>query len=620
MSLSMCGIVGVVRAFGERPRVSEAQFVGMRDQLQSRGPDAGEHLFHRNVAFGHRRLAVIALGADGAQPMVTADGRWSITYNGELYNDAELRASLKAGGHEAPISGSDTATLLAVLQAWGIDGLTRLRGMYALAAHDRHLRAVHLARDPLGMKPLYWSFDGIELVFASDPKAILAHPEVSAVPDLEGISAYLSNLRSCLGERTLFGGISCLAPGQRLELQTDGSRFRPHVIMDATPSVATTGDCSAEEAGEQLRELMEDSVRRHLWSDRPVALLLSGGIDSALISALAQKIGCEAKAYVAGSDREGAGGDLDEAAAVAKDLGLELERVVLSEGDFVHGWQQMVRGGGMPLSTPNEVAIHRLAQRIADDGAVVALGGEGADEVFGGSGAVMDAAHAFEEVGVPGLGAGRFHLEACAWIAPVAKVGVFTPEVWGALNGDEGLVNTCDRLFEAGVREAGPDADPLEAHLRFLRRVNLTGLLERLDRSTMLASVEGRTPFADTAIRKFADGLCMSAKFTPRAILAGAGGGAASRGEEIGPPRTKLAVREAARGLVSEHVLQRPKTSFPLPLQDWIGQCGPLLTQSPFARALFQDSIIEQVAAAPGENWTYAWPMLNIAMWGDRWF
>lgn len=615
MSLCMCGIVGVVCAFGDRPSVSETQFVRMRDQLQRRGPDAGEHLFHRNVAFGHRRLAIIALGTDGAQPMITADGRWSITYNGELYNDAELRESLAAGGHEAPISGSDTATLLAVLQAWGIDGLTRLRGMYALAAHDRHLRTVHLARDPLGMKPLYWHFDGGELVFASDPRAILAHPRVSAVPDLEGISAYLSNLRSCLGERTLFGGISCLSPGQRLELQTDSGRFRPRVIMDATPSVATNNDCSPEHAGAELRGLMEDSVRRHLWSDRPVALLLSGGIDSALISALAQETGCEARAYVAGSDRDGAGGDISEAAAVAQDLGLDLQRVVLDEADFVHGWQEMVREGGMPLSTPNEVAIHRLAKRIAADGAVVALSGEGADELFGGYGAVMDAAHAFEEVGVPGLGAGRFHLEACAWIAPVAKGDVFVPDVWGSLGHDEGLIHACDRLFAAGVREAGPDADPLEAHLRYLRRVNLTGLLERLDRSTMLASVEGRTPFADVAIREFADGLCMSAKYTPRAVLAGGGGG-----EKSGPPRTKLAVREAARGLVSEHVLQRPKTSFPLPLQDWIAQCGPLLNQSPFARALFQDAIIEHVAAAPGENWTYAWPMINIAMWGDRWF
>lgn len=545
--------------------------------------------------------------------MGSSDGRWRVVYNGELYNDAELRAELAAQGH-VPGRRGDTATIVGALEVWGLGALAKLRGMYAIAVHDRLQRSVHLFRDPFGIKPLYWSFDGAELVFASDPRALLAHPRITVEPDLEGVSAYLSNLRSCLGSRTLFRGVHCLEPGMQLDLRTDVQNFRPRVSLAAEP--APQQGIDLERASEELREIMADSVHQHLWSDRPSAVLLSGGLDSALIAALAVESGNRPTAFVAGCVEEGDEGDRAQAAQVAQDLGLDLRQVALDQEAFVTGWQEMIQTGGMPLSTPNEVAICALARAMAAEGRVVALGGEGADELFGGYGAVMDAAHAFEEAGALGMGAGRFHLEACAWVAPAAKGELLHPYVWEALEEDRSLIALSDRLFDLGRQELGPDAHPLEAHLRFLRRVNLTGLLERLDRSTMLASVEGRVPFADRRVRSFADALPMEKKYTPARALVGAGG-PAGPGSVSG---TKLVVREAARGLVNGRVLERPKTSFPLPMQRWIADSGSLLRESPFATALFQAEAIERVASDPSGQWTRAWPMLNLAQWGDRWF
>ncbi len=588
----------------------------MRDTMIARGPDGAGLRIERNVALGHRRLAIIAPGPDGDQPMSSSDGRWCVAYNGELYNDDELRAELRASGLPLPLRG-DTATIVSALEAWGLEALSKLRGMYAIAVHDRQQRSVHLFRDPFGIKPLYWSFDGTELVFASDLRALLRHPRVAVAPDLEGVSGYLTNLRTNLGQRTLFRGVHCLEPGMQLNLRTDVANFRPRLSLGAEEPPLEGIDPRA--AADQLREVLADSVQRHLWSDRPSAVLLSGGLDSALIAALAAESGDRPTAFVAGCEGEGPEGDRAQAAEVARELGLDLREVSLDQATFLRGWSEMVNIGGMPISTPNEVAIRALARAMAAEGRVVALGGEGADELFGGYGAVMDAAQTFESVGAPGLGAGRFHLEACAWVAPAAKAEILSPYVWDVLNDDAALIESSDRLFELGRRELGPEADPLEAHLRYLRRVNLTGLLERLDRSTMLASVEGRVPFADRRVRAFADALPMAYKYGPAPALVGGGGSSDLRPQ--GPaPRTKLVVRDAARGLVGERVLQRPKTSFPLPMQRWIADSGSILRDSPFATALFQPEAIERVASDPSAHWTHAWPMLNLAQWGDRWF
>ncbi|MCP4223828.1 MAG: hypothetical protein GY773_10840 [Actinomycetia bacterium] len=189
-------------------------------------------------------------------------------------------------------------------------------------------------------------------------------------------------------------------------------------------------------------------------------------------------------------------------------------------------------------------------------------------------------------------------------LSPAAKPDLFLPDVWRALEDDAFVIGEYDRLFERCREEVGPHAAPLDPHLRFLRRLNLSGLLERLDRATMLAGVEGRTPFADSRVLAFTDALPMALKLDL----------------DREPPVGKLVLRRAFSADLPPAVLSRPKASFPLPFQGWLAGKGQSMSRSCLTRGLFLPSMVERIAADPAGNWPYAWPMANLARWGDRWW
>jgi asparagine synthase (glutamine-hydrolysing) len=245
----------------------------------------------------------------------------------------------------------------------------------------------------------------------------------------------------------------------------------------------------------------------------------------------------------------------------------------------------------------------------------VALSGEGADELLAGYGGFLDAAAVFCARGPAVLSGARFQLEAGAWISPAVKGEVLAREVWDELSADAALIAEFERTFDRCAAEVGDAAQPLDAHLRFQRHMNLTGLLQRLDTATMLASVEGRTPFADVEFMRVCESLPMAVKFAERAAAPTGGAPALHAGR-----RTKLALRHAFAGRVPRPVIERRKASFPLPFQRWIGSQGHVLRDSAFANAVFDARTLEVVSGDPSEHWTYAWPMMNVALWGDRWF
>jgi asparagine synthase (glutamine-hydrolysing) len=274
----------------------------------------------------------------------------------------------------------------------------------------------------------------------------------------------------------------------------------------------------------------------------------------------------------------------------------------------------MIAAMGLPLSTPNEVAINEVARALRGRGHIVALSGEGADELFAGYDAPMMDAAVFE--GVPtgrphALAAaaagvqdpGHFQLLVGAWVPPASKGAILDPEVHRGLEGDGVLLDFYRDEFArfAAECEGGQGPERLQPHLRFLRRINLAGLLQRLDTATMLASVEGRTPFADVAIAALAESLPVSEKIT------------------LGPgaPETKRVLRRAFAAELPELVLTRAKASFPLPMPAWVADVAPRLRESPFARALFNTAAIETVAANASQLWQLAWPMVNLSLWGD---
>lgn len=605
----MCGILGVATTHTRPLSVGIQSLDRMRDTMRARGPDGAGLWISPPIALAHRRLAVLDPSESAAQPMRSADDRFAIVYNGELYNDAQVRAELSREGVRFRTE-SDTETVLAALSCWGPAALPRLRGMFALGFYDAERRSLLLGRDPLGIKPLYWSLlragGGEELVFASEPRAILAHPAARARPDMAVVSSYLTTIRTTLGTRTLFDGIRTLRPGQAIAFDFAGDEIVPRPLpVPAEPAPAATPDAPAA-----VRAAVEESVRLHLRADVPLCGLLSGGLDSSVIALLASRGVSTLHTYCSGAadSTRDEHSDFAFARRAAAHLRTSHTDAPVSRELFAQRWPEMVGAMGLPLSTPNEVAINQVARRLRADGMVVALSGEGADELFAGYEGPMREAAAFEGL-LPGTHAeatrtaesrARFQLAANAWIPPDAKAAALNEPLWRGLESDAALHEFYRAEFESCACR-----DPLAAHLKFHRRINLTGLLQRLDTATMLEGVEGRTPFADRRILALAESLPMADKvrFAPD-----------------GSCQTKRALRLAFAGDLPAAIIDRPKASFPLPFQSWVADNAPVLRQSAFARDIFTPAAIESVIAQPEQLWRLAWPMINIAMWGRVWW
>jgi asparagine synthase (glutamine-hydrolysing) len=551
------------------------------------------------VLLAHRRLIVVDTSPGGAQPMRAPDGSSSwgtLVYNGELYNDAALRRELVACGYTFTAS-SDTQTVLAALHRWGADAITRLRGMFALAWLSPQGRSLLLARDPLGIKPLYYRTQvkggSRELVFASEP-APLAATSSTLQPDLVTVSSYLTTIRTTLGTRTLFEGISTLEPGEVQVWDLTSN--------DLSLTRQTVGIRSEERDPEETRAVIEDAVASHLRADVPICCLLSGGLDSSIIASIAARSTDRLRTYCAGAPApEGTRDDHWAASVMAQHLGSQHVGVQIDEGMFTRRWAAMVARQGVPLSTPNEVAINEVARVLRADGNRVALSGEGADELFGGYAGPMAAAAEFEHQGRPGgLSGGAFQLNDAAWIPLDVKSAVFLPQTMAATGQDEVLRSWYETTFAElalGARH------PLETHLRFMRRVNLAGLLGRLDTAMMLEGVEGRTPFADVRVAAFAEGLAMPEKYAG-----------------LGVEGTKRCLRRAFAGVLPREIIERPKASFPLPFQNWLADAASGLAASDWMRSCFTEASLHMIGANPQGLWRLAWPMTNLALWSERWW
>lgn len=608
----MCGILGIARPTGTPVTLTDAQILAMRDSMTHRGPDDAGLERLANIVLAHRRLSVIDPSPAGHQPMRFADTsghvRGWLIYNGEIYNDAELRRDLSREG-VAFTTTCDTETLGRACQRWGpASAAARARGMFAFAWLDPRAHTLTLARDPIGIKPLFYALigpaDAPELVFTSEIGAILSHPAVAARPDPITVSAYLTTIRTTLGPRTLYRGIQVLRPGEVLTFDLRSASLAH--TRAAIPAHAWSDEEISDP--ESTARIVRESVRLHLRADVPTCALLSGGLDSSIVCAVARHHAGVLRTYCSGapeSSGPGASEDFAFARLVASRLGVAHTEVPVTRDVFRARWPEMIARSRIPLGTPNEVAINQVARTLRADGHVVALSGEGADELFGGYDTPLSMALFHVEQGNtdPGL----FQLNAAAWVPLASKPGLMNPGWLAAAEHDEELRARYREDFQTLVAEAG-DAEPLEAHLRFHQRINLVGLLQRLDSATMLESVEGRTPLADVVVRAHAWSLPMSRKFTE--VRADAGSTPVTR--------TKIALREAFESDLPREVVERRKASFPLPFQAWVADQSETIRRSAFLREVFTDATIQTVATRPSELWSLAWPMANLAMWGDH--
>ncbi|MEO7648842.1 MAG: asparagine synthase (glutamine-hydrolyzing), partial [Bryobacteraceae bacterium] len=377
----MCGIAGFVRATpgSDPPAVLDR----MTGSIRHRGPDGSGVFRDPFASLGHRRLSIIDV-AGGSQPMFNEDGQVAIVYNGEIFNHSDLRPELEAAGHRYTTH-CDTETIVHAYEQYGPACVSRFRGMFSFAIWNRNNRKLFCARDRLGIKPFYYYFDGRVFVFASEIKALLEHPAISARFEQDALPEYLA-FGYLSGERTLFSGIRKLMPGHHLTVEPAlGDRLSLH-IEKYWDLPASSGDAHHQsDAGwiKECRQRLEETVRMRLMSDVPLGMFLSGGVDSSAIAALMKRmVSGPIKTFAVGY-KEAAYSELGYARQVATHIGADHREVSVGMEEFFDVLPRLICHEDEPITWPSSVSLYFVSKLAAREVKVV-LTGEGSDELFAG--------------------------------------------------------------------------------------------------------------------------------------------------------------------------------------------------------------------------------------------
>ena len=568
----MCGIAGLVVPPGDSP--DRAVLGRMTDVLAHRGPDDRGVEILGSVGFGHRRLSIIDLSPAGHQPMATTDRAQWITYNGEIYNYIEVREELVRAGH-AFRTDSDTEVILAAWRQWGPACLERLNGIFAFAIFEPGTGRLFLARDRLGIKPLYYHFDGRCLAFASEIKAILELPGLARKADLEALGDYLA-FRYTLTSQTLFAGILTLQPGCSLDIDVarlfDTGRL-PSPCCWWDPAYVTDATRDPRELAEQLAELVQDAVRLQLRSDVPVGCHLSGGLDSSTLTCIAARLQPGPIRTFTGRFRDAGGFDEGPfAQRVVDSVGADPTWIDVRYDDLSEAIVRAVRALDQPVVGPG-VLPQMEVSRVCAASVKVVLGGQGSDELFGGyswyrHGLLM------RGIGTLGLGIrgqGGSALEALRLFANqpvmeclsvIRRASPFVADAGWRQARAPGMPHALETtLVRGGLLEPARgrflaafnsgEADPLQRMFRFDVKNFLAGLLQVEDRTSMAFSLESRLPLLDHRLVEFAARLPVFLKTPDRAA--------------------KPLLREAVRRFVPAEIVDRTdKQGFPTPLCAWL--------------------------------------------------
>ena len=565
----MCGICGVIHRDGKP--VTEQLLLAMNERLRHRGPDGEGYHIDGNVGLAMRRLKIIDI-AGSDQPLYNEDGSVALVFNGEIYNYRELRRGLEARGHRLKTDG-DGETIVHLYEEHGGGAVEHLRGMFALALWDAKSKSLLLARDRFGQKPLYYYSDSRVFVFASEIKALLAHPDVPRVsrfelPDRRALSQYLS-FGYVPAPETAFHGIKMLSPATALEIDQAGeARERRYWALNSlAPSDPAA---NAHTYIGELRDKLDEAVKLRLMSDVPLGAFLSGGLDSSLIVALMRAhSNAGVKTFSIGFEGDDSFDETPYAEQVARHLGTEHESFRVKP-EAMSLLSQLVWHHDQPFADSSAIPTF-LVSKLTRAHATVALTGDGGDELFVGYERFYAAALMRRLAFVPApilRGAagllGRLP-EGTGYYDRVKRAGRFLRAGgqrledayfdWVRVFDDELLAEICPAA-EQHPPYINPYMDVAQADpIARLAQANMWSylpddLLIKADRCSMAASLEARAPFLDHELAEYVAGIPFNLK------LRGA--------------RTKHILKVAARGLLPDEIIERKKHGFGVPLGAWL--------------------------------------------------
>lgn len=665
----MCGIVGIFCLNGSG-KVDPALLARMRDEMQHRGPDGGNQWIAErgHVGFGHRRLSIIDLSTLANQPMPNEDRSVWITFNGEIYNHAKLRPLLVAAGHTFTTDHSDTEVLVHGFEEWGIDGLVdRLSGDFAFGIYDAKEDVLHLVRDQIGVKPLYFARFGDEFVFASEIKALMAHPRAERDIDPQAMVHYLSFLTTP-APMTMFKGVYKVPAGCRLRIDADGS-IRMHRHYDAAPG---KGIAPGETAGlseralesfyvDGVRTRLRASVERRMMSDVPFGVFLSGGVDSTTnVALMSDYTDQPLNTFTVGFKDHTGLNEMDHAEHAAKHFKTKHHEVLIDEADMIGYLDALIHHQDEPIADWVCIPLYFVSRLAHDNGVTVVQVGEGSDEQFCGYQSYMGylrlyhrywepfrkympgplqrlAANALTSVSsldprlpiyadiVDRAARNREHFWSGAMVFwNTVKNRLVRFEALGSAAHHKPMVDAgvlpesylipdsynVIRSFLGPFDVAHPDRDALTRMIHNEFRLRLPELLlMRVDKIAMSVSLEARVPFLDRDLVDFTFDIPEEWK------------------TRNGEP--KYLLKKAVEGLIPHELIYRKKMGFGAPMSEWLrGDFGKRVEREMMASGLMRrgffdvDVIREMFVNHRSQRADVAlqiWTLYNLTAWYDYW-
>jgi len=614
----MCGIAGYLTI--EPADENRAALERMTEAIRHRGPDDCGYYQDRLASLGHRRLSIIDV-AGGHQPIANEAGTTWIVYNGEIFNHAALRPALEKSGHRY-VTRCDTETVVHAYEEHGPDCVKLFRGMFAFAIWDREKRRLFCARDRLGKKPLYYYWDGRTLVFASEIKAVLAHPSLSAQLEEGLIPEYLA-FGYISEERTMFSGIRKLMPGHHMTLDLNSARpelkTQQYWEIPAPASEEEHRDDSAWIY--ECRERLEETVRMRLMSDVPLGVFLSGGLDSSAIAAIMKRQTDGAVKTFSVGYEETAFSELGYARRVAEAIGSDHHQVIVSMTDFFNALPSLVWHEDEPITWPSSVCLYFVSKLAAEQVKVV-LTGEGSDEMFGGYARyhLFDVNQRLQRY--YGILPGFLRRTVRGW---VAGSRLLSANVRRKLQHTfVGREESFEALYLDNFYSAFPASAPA-AYANFLRywketegwdalarllyvdqKTYLVELLMKQDQMSMATSIESRVPFLDHEFVEFSTRVPARLK--------------------IRDGVSKFIVKKAVEGLLPKEIVYRKKMGFPTPLRQWLLDRraqrlfdwlrDPKGLVAAFVEKSKLEDVLRRQQAGTEDATDRIWRLLNLQVWG----
>ncbi len=640
----MCGLTGVFDPNQKHGGDSLRQIVrGMTASISHRGPD-GEGYWvdpHGQIAFGHRRLAIIDLSSAGQQPMISADGRWVVTYNGEMYNTAKIRellGEIQYRGH------SDTEVLVEAISRWGVERtIQEINAMFAFAAWDSSLEELWLVRDRFGEKPLYYAWHENSLIFGSELKALIAVKGFDPDIDRQALGQLLHFVQIS-GSQTIYKGVKKLTPGSFLRVGRSGERTEPVRFWDPA-TVATNCDVRpprGNEVVDELEELLTTVVKSRMESDVPLGAFLSGGVDSSTVVALMQKVSApKVKTFTVGFNEDGYD-ESPHARAVANHLGTDHTELMLSPSDALAVIPKLPKIYDEPFADSSQIPTY-LVSALAREHVTVALSGDGGDELFGG----YDRYRVFEKLGrlrgfVPGpilniSGMALSSLSVETWnkigqgpigkLAPSSvrtRTGERVHKLSKLLTSKNNLdlyeqlvsVNSHPESLVIGYESLSTSADVNFSRSRFEDAMMADtysylpdDILVKVDRASMAVSLEVRVPLLDPDVFSFAWSLHPEDRVK----------------DGIG----KWPLRQVLNRYVPSHLVDRPKMGFGVPINKWLREDlrtwaselldSQLIREQGYFHAEPICRMWEEHESGNADRSTELWPVLMFQAWLQEW-